>query len=77
MQAFSRFERFENEVRPVESFLGHLEDKPSVELANALRPLIVEEGVEPEEIELRVVDAEGSRYVFRPRPDWMGLILKI
>ena len=48
-----------------------------MELDNALRPLIVEEGVEPEEIELRVVDAEGSRYVFRPRPDWMGLILKI
>ena len=48
-----------------------------MKLDNALRPLIVEEGVEPEEIELRVMDAEGSRYVFRPRPDWMGLILKI
>ena len=43
MQSILRFERFENEDRPVESFRGHLEDKPSVELANALRPLIVEE----------------------------------
>ena len=47
-----------------------------MELANALRSLIVEEGVEPEEIELRVVTAKNKKSTTIPLFRWLEEALR-
>jgi hypothetical protein len=75
---YTNFNLFKNESHPVECFLKKLESSIPLPLANHLKPMVVGEGIHPEEIQIRVVDETDDRsYAYRPRPGWVGHILGI
>ena len=75
---FTNFNLFKHENHPIECFLKKLEDSVPLPLANHLKPMVVGEGIHPEEIQLTVVDeSDGKSYTYRPRPGWVGHILGI
>ena len=75
---FRNFGKFQKEAHPKEAFLKELENHIPIQLANRMKPMVLEEGIHPEEIQILVIDeSNGRSYPYRPRPGWVGHILGI
>ena len=57
------FGKFQKEAHPKRAFLKELENHIPIQLANRMKPMVLEEGIHPEEIQILVIDESDSEAI--------------